>query len=250
MQTLLAYSGSFATATTDNDLTAIADPSMSQQNSHFVLPKTMQLMAAYVMGVGVHSPKIQSPSLRRIAVPSIYPSVRASAVPTDPNIADYRANPLNIPALEEIQVLASNDDAGTQRCWAGLFLADGAQPVQGGSDIFTVRCTAAITCVANTWVSGNLTFGQSLPVGTYAIVGMFAQSATGIFARLIFPGGTIYRPGVMCVTAIGNRQPFAGRKAPMGVLGTFQSTALPQLDVLASSTDSAQVVYLDLVKIG
>ena len=250
MQTVLVYTKSNATATVDNDLTAVQDPSMTQQNSHYILPTAMQLQYAMMMGTGLNSPKIQSPSLRRVLIPSVWPLIRAAAVPSDPNVSDYRNNPLTLPALEEIQVLASNDDAGTQRAWGVLFLSTQLQPMQGGADIFSLKATASITTVANTWCSGNLTFSQTLPLGTYAVVGMFAQSATGIAARLIFPGGTNFRPGVVCNAGLGDRPPFAGRKAPLGVLGTFSSTAQPQLDILASGVDSAQVVYLDLVKVG
>lgn len=249
MQTLVVYQATKAANDSETGLNAISDPSMSQQNNHYILPRQMQLYAALGLGTALSIVKLDSPSMRRVASPYIYPFVIGSAVPADPNIADYRPGCLNLPALEEIAVYTSNSGAATPVHTVGLFLQDSYQPLSSGMDVFTVKCTATITAVVNAWTSGNLTFSQTLPVGTYAIVGMMVVSATAIFGRLIFPGGTIYRPGVVACPTMGLRQPWQGKKCPVGVMGTFQSTALPQLDVFCTAADTTQTVFVDIVKV-
>src|SRR3972149_6415146 len=49
---------------------------------------------------------------------------------------------------------------------------------------------------AGAWSNGALTFLQTIPVGTYAVVGMRAEGTTLVAARLVFRGGG-WRPGVM-----------------------------------------------------
>ena len=119
----------------------------------------------------------------------------------------------------------------------------------------TVRATAAITATAlgNAWGAGALTFEQVLESGMYAVVGMKAFGATLIAGRLIFPNQGP-RPGCIGyatpLTGVGAIENPAFRNGNLGVWGTFSHTAPPQLEVIAAAADTAQEVYLDVVKVG
>lgn len=248
MQHLMVYSSAKTASTADQAVTFVPDPAIpTDVSGNPVLPTPMKLLAGFACGTNIQACRINSPYFRRLFLPYMWPIISTDTIPNDPNIFDLRDHPMNLPALEGIEVDTSNG-TGANRHTVGLMIAD-TQPQQvTGAEVYTVRCTAAITCVAYTFVSGNLTFGQTLPQGNYGITGFMCQSATGICARLILPGQA-YRPGALAVTALTNRPPFTGRKAPLGLMGTFSSTALPQIEVFAVSTDSAQVVFLDLVKL-
>lgn len=251
MQTVLAYSKVQSISASEEELLALTDQTMPITNNHFLLPKPLNLLYAAAIGATISVAKLESPSLRYPAPPYLDALIASVDLPSDPNINDYRTNPLRIPMQEELVVKASNSDgAATKRATVVLFLEDQPTPVPQGGQVFTVRATGAIAGVAYSWQSGNLTFGSQLPQGRYAIVGMQAQGATLLAARLIFPDGPTFRPGVLGITAIGNRQPFAGRKGAGGMLGSFLNTVPPLLEVLCRTTDATQEVYFDLVKIG
>lgn len=249
MHHLCVYSASQGIGATEADLAAVADPFFARQNSHYLMPYQLKLMMAYGVGTGLDRARLNTPYFRRVFLPYLWPLNQAVNTPTDPAFVDYRDSPLTLPALEEIEVDTTNTDAGAQRHNVALWIGDGDLSYPVGADVYTVRATAAITCVAYTWTSGVLTFGQTLPGGEYAIVGAQVQSATGILARFILPGYA-HRPGIIANTSIAHRPPFQGDKRVLGEFGRFKHTALPQLEMFCSGADSAQTVLLDLCKVG
>lgn len=196
--------------------------------------------------------RVSSPSLRRFVNFDISPingGGDGDVEPSSPHaIMDLRANPIQLDPGESLnaEIDSNQTDADDQSVL--VWLADGPiQPV-AGSPVHTVRCTAAITAVAGAWTNGQLTFGQDLPSGVYQVVGMRAQGATLIAARLVFRGGSA-RPGVLgCDVATDQEWP-AFRRGGLGVFGEFETNTPPTLDVLANDADTAQVVHLDLVKL-
>ena len=117
-----------------------------------------------------------------------------------------------------------------------------------GGPIRTVRCTAAAGLSAGQWASSALTFPVSLRAGQYQCVGARVNSTNGVVFRLLFQGSP-WRPGGIVVNdeaEIGND---IQRQGQMGLWGEFDSRTTPQIEVLGV-TDSAQVVYLDLVYLG
>lgn len=247
MQHLLTYNKSQAANAVEAALSFVSDPAVSTDASgNPILPAQMRLLAAWCGGVNMTSARINSPYFRRLFLPYLYPLNNTDVIANDTNLVDLRDHSMTLPALEGVEVDTSNG-AGANRHTVGMFIADGPPQQVSGSEVYTVKCTAAITCVAYTYVSGSIVFGQSLPQGQYGIVGALVQSATGIFARFLLPGQS-WRPGVVVQAAVTNRPPFQGRKAPMGLMGIFQSTSLPQIEIFASAADVAQTIFLDLVK--
>lgn len=247
MQHLLVYTKSISG--TLQKVTWLTDPAVSPDASgNPILPKPMFLQWGAFGGVNITQAQLNVPSLRTPFLPSLYPLMSSDTISSDPNIFDYRGQPFLLPMNQGLEVDATLS-SGTASATGCLSISEEQTPAPiAAAQIFTTQFTASITCVARTFVSGTVTFQNSLPYGTYAVVGGTVQSATGIFWRLIFPGQA-WRPGTFCCTALTNRGPFAGRKQPHGVWGTFVSTSPPQVEVMAQSTDSSQTGYLDLIKI-
>ena len=164
-------------------------------------------------------------------------------------VLDLRSSPVALSAGESLtaETNANQTDADDQSVL--VWLADGPIAPVSGSEVHALRATAAITATAGAWSNGALTFLQTIPVGTYAVVGMRAEGTTLVAARLVFRGGG-WRPGVMG-SVNAQDEGWAGfRNGGFGIFGEFHSTVPPTLDVLCNDADTAQRVILDLVKIG
>ncbi len=113
-----------------------------------------------------------------------------------------------------------------------------------------MRATSAIAQAAFTWVNGGLTFAQTLPVGTYQIIGLRAMSADLIAARLVYIGAAaVTKPGVPGVADMQSVVPAGFGVGEMGVLGQFESTNPPSIDVLGG-VSASQTYEFDLIKTG
>ena len=165
-----------------------------------------------------------------------------------PQITDKRTNPIELTQQEAIQNELYNNPGSAAYSYAFMNLSDGPVAAVSGSPIRTVRCTAASALAAGQWKSSALTFPVSLRAGSYQCVGARVNSTNGVVFRLLFQGSP-WRPGGIVVNdeaEIGND---IQRDGQMGVWGEFDSRTTPQIEVLGV-TDSAQVVYLDLVYLG
>jgi hypothetical protein len=118
----------------------------------------------------------------------------------------------------------------------------------------TARATGTATLTANAWTNVVLTFDQAFPAGDYAIVGMRARSASSLAARLVVKGLN-WRPG--CIAAAGattaptqlDGMPNLFRYGHLGVWGYFNNATPPDVEFLSGAADTAEVVYLDVVKV-
>lgn len=192
--------------------------------------------------------QVQSPSLRAFANLDVEPVVNAVTFGNPPEAMMHPASPVPVSGDEAVNFALQTTPAGGAEAHYGLvWFGDGPQqPVTG--EIFTVRATATIAQAVATWTNGNLTFAQTLPVGTYSVVGMRVRSTDAVAARLVFVGGQ-WRPGVPCVNAIADLDPSMFRYGRMGSLGQFHTNTPPTLDVLGGAA-AAQVILLDLIRVG
>ena len=116
------------------------------------------------------------------------------------------------------------------------------------SKIFPLFATSSIQATDTSWVSGAITFDQTLPVGKYDIVGMRVTGSGLVVARLIFIGSSaITRPGVPC-TDSNARPNFPNfRMGNNGLFGTFDTSTPPSIEVFGGSSSSQSIVF-DLIK--
>lgn len=244
---VLAYTGSSHDATVD--ATPVPDDIFTVMNGHFFPPNPLKLFAFYAGGTILNSVQLVTPSTRQISIPRMVPVSLVVAPPTDPNVIDLRMNPLSLNALEEISLLNTLGTNASNLPFVNvLFVGDQLQPPQRG-DILTLHGTATTAAVAFGWTSITITWDNTLPSGTYAIVGAQVISATAIAHRFIFKD-SVYRPGFLSVGSAGIRTAFDYYRGGMGTLGMFTTTTYPTLQVLCSGTDAAHDVVLSIVKVG
>lgn len=247
MHHLLAYTKVMGATPVLADLTGITDGVATLSNLHYILQQSAKIKAAMVMGATVSQAQINTPSLRRVSLPFVEPLLVGALPGSLPKFARYGDYGPTVEAIDEIAISASSTGAG-EREWAGLWCEFNPSTVLP-LPTYTLGATGATTVVANVWNSVPLTLQQTLPAGNYAVVGLRVISATGVFGRLIFPGGT-WRPGVICSATEAQDDWSYFRMGRFGVFGTFRSYALPTLEILCTGADTTQQVYIDVQYMG
>lgn len=231
-------------------ITAMPDQALNTSGDDLTVPVDLAFLAGTALltaATTFTSAQIRAPSLQQLGYQDLSKVVLADNFANPIALDFYAQNPRALAGNEDLQFFTDTDHAAAIEIQGFVYLSDGpVTPVKG--DQFTVRCTGAATLAQGVWTNTNLTFTQTLPVGRYQIVGMRALGANLQAARLVFVGGG-YRPGVPGVVAAGDEGFMPLRNGNSGVLGEFSSTALPSLDAVGI-TDTAQTVFLDLVKVG
>ena len=247
MFTLSGWSEEVAADTTSEKLTAIPDEHIKTEGDNIIVPELNKLIGIYGIGLTGQNAQITSPSLRRTALLDVAPiEVGASpAWPPDPILQNENYTELDVD--EHVSAYMGNSDGAVARQQSVFaWLADDqAKPISGR--VYTVKATSAGTVVAYAWGSCSLVMSQELPVGVYQLVGARMQSAAGIVFRFVFVGG-IWRPGMVCVAGLTDKDPDKARYGGLGVWGTFAHNKLPTIELLSSSTAGAGTLYLDLIK--
>lgn len=252
MHTLVAYGASIVNGTVYGQVAGVADGSMTRDSSNnYIMPANMQAIAAFAMQANLQAAQIQAPSLRNIAYPEIYPT-QVSAVaslPTMPAVDVYDQNGPRFVQNESVGIYVSVGGAAAAVAHAALWLTDRYVPATQGM-ITTLVATTSNTTVVQSWTLSTLSFTTQLAAGEYAVVGMGVVGADANFARLLFPGGSNFRPGCLVDQAYGNkswRDQF--RMGRFGDWGKFVFNAPPQIELFGHTAATATyTVYLDVVK--
>jgi hypothetical protein len=244
---LVAWRESIADITAD-DITPVVDPIMTVQNNHFLPQRDMPLLFASYSAAGATRARLISPTLRQITTPWIRPTAVAIVQGVEAHVADYRANPLRLKGLEELQLEAFQTSGGAAVvvATAGLLFSPMLGMPQG--DIYTMRGTATQTLVAGAWTQGAITWQDTLPAGTYACVGLQYNGTTAIAARLIFEE-QVERPGCIGAGLVTSQQHPMFSKGGLGVWGRFNANRMPNVEFLANAADTAEEIYLDFIRI-
>jgi len=285
-KTMIAYYSGSANPTALTKLAPVPDPTLFYDSTGktFQVPTLNMITACYGYGLGTgRTPGFQNyqfvtPSLRSNSVPfQVWKTDQTATCPGPYLFGDDSA--FQYFADQPVQLLTGEQlecdyitTGGTAGYVAVLAWLDDGVPMPVSGRLMTVRATwsgTADTADFAAWNGGApLTFDNTLPVGTYAIVGMAAYAATGVAARLVIPGFG-WRMGVIPYltpdsgdTATNYVRPMQFRYGRYGqpdvgypkgtyeAWGAFVSTTPPQIETLAASTDSSGAVILDLVKIG
>lgn len=246
---LLAFSnGAVPNGSVLTDITAVQDGWASIQNNHFLTPADSRLIAAAVVGATVNRSRIVSPTLRAIILPNITPLNVGALVATTMPFSKYGHTNALIRKIDELEVDIAQGGAGAERDSAFLWLSDGNWNIPPG-DIYTARATATITGVTGSWVNGSMTLDAGLPAGRYSCVGM-AAVGTNLGAARLAPITAGRRPGCLGQTTAAIVPDQFFRFGHMGEWLQFEHTAMPTLDVFALGANTAQEIFLDLIKIG
>ncbi|MCJ7768693.1 hypothetical protein MUP79_09925 [Candidatus Bathyarchaeota archaeon] len=250
MFTLLGWYESVDPAAAWVDLNAVPDPHATVAGDDIFVPELNKLIMAAVLVdlTAAAQARISSPSLLEDGFQEYLDQVASGLTfGTPPEMHDRSVNPLELMSGEAMKFQV-NDNPGAAIGHYGLvWLADGAVAPAGGR-IRTIRATGAATLAAGTWVNTALTFPTSLRAGKYAIVGMRVEGANLVAARLVIPGSG-HRPGVPAANAQTDNDYKLFRNGNAGIFGEFVHAAPPTLDCLGI-TDTAQLVYLDVIYMG
>ncbi len=230
------------------DVPALTDNVLTIANGHFLPQKDMDILFAYGAATTINRARIVSPSNRQITLPFVRPTNLGQNPITQQGIADFRGNPFQISGLEELAVEATSDlGCGTEDCTILLGMTVNPQSAPRGN-VFTMRVTSVTASVADTWTTVTLVFPDTLPHGTYAVVGLEYVAVTGTAARIIFDDQT-WRPGCVGQVLINNQAPQLFKKGGLGEWGRFRSTAMPQFQVLNSAAVSVHTFFMDIVRV-
>lgn len=254
----VAYSATSGTvAFTDQDMTLVSDPSVTNLNGHPIFPVPTWIQWAYALGSTITRVRISAPRLRPITRPVLQP-VDAAAVPSEAyRLVEYFRHPIQLNPVEEVQMLVSKTSVVAETDVVVLTVGDNQRNVPQG-DMYTLRCTTAYTPTVGSWTSGVLTADDTLQVGRYSIIGLRVNNANAAGARLIFPGAPVVgalpqiRPGCIVTQSNATEGYWQFRYGVMGEYGQFESFALPQVEVLVPTGQSATAnpeVFLDLVNV-
>jgi hypothetical protein len=251
----VAYSAtSGAAAFTDQDMTLVSDPSVTNLNGHPIFPVPTWIQWAYVLGSSVTRARVSAPRLRPITRPVIAP-VDVAALPQNfPLVVDWWRHPIQLNPVEEIQILVTKTSVIAETDVAILTVGDNNRNVPQG-DMYILRCTSTNGVASLVWNPAPLTPDDTLMVGRYSIIGLRVINATGFAGRLIFPGAPIagglpqIRPGVVTKTSDGGIDYWFQRFGGMGEYGQFESFALPQVETLGNPPTAATETFLDIVDV-
>lgn len=234
---------------TATDITPVTDNIMAIQNGHFIPSKRSQLLYAYYGAAGATRARFISPTFRQVTTPWVRPTGLAIVPGAQPLLTDYRANPLTVAALEELQFEAFQTSGGAAVVVGVAALASVPVGPAPSGDIYTMRGTGTTTLVAGAWTSAAITWQDTLPAGTYAAVGLQYIGVTALAARLIFNDQSD-RPGCVATGLVTSRPHPMFQMGGLGIWGRFQNNIMPNLEFLANAADTAQEVYLDLIRMG
>jgi hypothetical protein len=251
MHNLIAFSSSIVNGSVYAQVLGAPDQSMPMDSANrFIMPGPWQMLAAHAAQANLTAARVNSPSLRGMFVPEIYPG-RVAATPGNTNgpITFHGRGP-RLVQNEGVEVDISAGGAAAAQAFCALWVAPSIVPAPQGA-VYTMPATATITAALGVWAFGTLAFSQTLPAGRYAVVGLGVVAANTMYARLVYPGVSNFRPGVVVQGTYGD-QPIDDyfRYGRMGSFGEFESTALPQLEVFGTGAGAAApTAYLDLVKV-
>lgn len=236
-------------ATADTNVPPIQDSIITITNSHYLPQRNGKILYAVALGTLLLRAKMITPSWRQFTTPFIRPIIGTALTANDPNVADYRNNPLGFKALEEIQIAVTNSGAGPTDTSAFLGVEMSPSRPMPIGDIYTMRATSTTTAVVNTWTQIVMTWADTLPAGRYALVGMNHWSASGQSARAIFEEQS-WRPGCISSNTAIQRSHLMFDKGGLGVWGEFDGNRMPNIEVCCGAADTAHEVFIDLVRIG
>lgn len=188
---------------------------------------------------------LTAPSLEDIGGLNIEPVCTDGQFGAPPELTVFPLAPLRLEPNEFVRAFVQSTPGGAVRHFVLAWFSDSILlPLNEAA--FTVAATASIAQQNFRWMSGPITFEQSLPVGRYVVLGMRCRALTGIAARLIFRG-QLGRPGGPIVSAVTEPDDERFRRGNMGVWGSFLQEDPPLLDVY-HGTAVAQDIILDLVR--
>lgn len=257
----LAFYKSDVAGATNEPIPGVTDQIVRKSpNGNYILQQDMVCRAAYFRDAGAVGARLNTPDYRKISIPNIHPVQRAAGVTNLPNVEWLWPSGLTIPKIDEIVFEGSNDGAGGVDAVGGLWISPLSDVLNvPPGEPYKLHGQATSVGVVAGWELCDLTLDENLPNGVFTVIGLdvTAVGAPGSaeFARLAWTGGNqpgggqLWRPGVLVQPDFGGQNWQRWANGGWGVLGSFTSTAQPNLEVFsAPGTSLTFDVYLDVIK--
>lgn len=234
-----------------------------------VSPTLSMVHSVFGVSANLVHVRIQANSMQPYPYYTLSPNNRGTAFESPPRAWDMSFFPFPLRPTEELDIFATQNSGAGQTVYVAVQFTDGqriAPPVplnppslQQSAYVpgrfFTVHWTASTTLTAGAWTQVQPVFDQSLPAGYYALVGARAFSATGLFFRMFPAMAPLWRPGGACVQAydgldIANQRYqnlWQENPSGWGVWLYFLQNVPPQVEFFATSADTAEEGWFDLV---
>jgi hypothetical protein len=254
------FSSSIATgASTMAQVTAVYNGVVPKLNNGFQTPAALSYVHS-VFAVGAHlvRARIQSPRFLPFPYPDLNPGNRGTAFESPVRAFDFSTNPFPLNATDEIDMYASQNSGSGETEYIALQFTDNVKiPVPSGQS-FTVHSTASTTLTAGAFTAVQPVFDYALPAGTYALAGVRAFSATAYFFQMLPVQQPLWRPGGIGVQAYDQLDPPGQRMYSYlginmwnwGVWLAFRQNTPPAINHFATSADTAEEYWYDLVYMG
>lgn len=250
MFTIVAFSESQAADAALNKISAVSDQHIKVSGTQITVGKLNQLVGeiACIGATGTEA-RLVSPSLRRINPFYIQP-LDIALVPSDvPGAMIHPDSPVPLDTNEALEAEEAGAVAVARQVTVGVLLADGPiAPVTG--QIFTINAEVTIVLVAGAWAFAEISFPDSLPVGSYSVLGARIVAPSGVLFRFV-PVGEAHRPGGIVAQAVGNHDPWEQRLGRMGEWFRFDMIQPPGIEILSSAAVASTTyqLYIDAVKV-
>jgi hypothetical protein len=239
---------STTTANTLTQITSVYSGVVPTLNSGFQVPTLHYLMGAVAVSTHATRLQFQAPSLRPFPYADFVPVNRGSLFESPVRGVFMEASPTSLNYTEELDAYVNATSGET--AYVGVMLSDGPVVRAAPSRMMTVHATSSTTLTAGAWTTVALTLDQSLPAGVYNCIGARFYSATCLFGKLIPAMGPLWQPGTTGVQAYDGLDAPGARYGGFGTWLTFQQNVLPSANFFATSADTAEEVWLDLVFTG
>jgi hypothetical protein len=246
MYHMLAYSSN-TFGVTNFDMIPAQDPVFTIQNGHYLPNIPYNLYLAWLSGTLMSAIQLVTPTSRQVVPPRLYP-INATTLPADrPHYYDRRMQPWILNAIEEISMQVNLGGAANAIATALLAVGTSLDPIPPGN-IWSYHGTATTAAVAQAWTQVAITWDQTIPAGTYVVIGSQHQSTNAIGHRIIFKD-QVMRPGFTSLTSLTNVSFPDYYYGGMGALGKFTTTTLPFVEVYCNAADAAHDIVLNMVKV-
>lgn len=232
------------------DSSPLTDSYLAIQNGHYLPQQPFYLYGGFFLGANLTKVILVTPRSRAIVPPALYP-INGSLLPPDrAHCFDRRTNPFTLNAVEEVSLQMTVGGTVNAYNAALMFWGNSLDPVPPG-DIYALHGTSSTAATANAWSQVSVTWDQTLPAGTYAIIGSQHQSTNAWAHRFIFRDPTQQlRPGFLSQVSLANITEPSYYYGGWGKLGTFNTYTYPNVEVLCNGADASHDVVMNMIKVG
>lgn len=244
---LAYYTNDLALSASLVALGTVTDQAWTSDSTGYFMPDNLKLFAGYAGNDAFTAVQLDQPSLRDPFLPYLNPVSLTTLPANTPPVYKAWEMGLNLQKNEYLRVRGSRGAVVASDAYALLWVGKQRRAIPPGPRR-TARATSAITVAEGTWALGAFTFDNTLPDGTWEIVGMDVYGTNVLAARLAFTGGG-WRPGIICQGAQGEWTPPSFARDEFGSFGKFVNTVQPNIELFGVGAGTSQVIYLDLVQV-